>query len=272
MTADTQNQHSSKTQSDYSAEQIAFSIQLTRETLDFGVDELSYEVTERLRATRVRALAQAKSTVNSDHKQYTPVTSTAVTGWHRQLINWLKGGAAISALTLAAVISFVSIRSEVTTHVAVSERAMSLSSSPSDATTAATTQETAEKTAPNVEMSSESTTQSHSEPVHIDPAANTAVAHAQVNTQPSQANRTLVSKDRSLTTSTQNSLSAESKALSASPAERLSDTQLVSSTDAEIDMVLREEIPLQAYLNDDFTRYANHQGLEQIEQNSTTTN
>ena len=67
-------------------------------------------------------------------------------------------------------------------------------------------------------------------------------------------------------------MSAESKTLSVSPAERLSDTQLVSSTDAEIDMVLREEIPLQAYLNDDFTRYANHQGLEQIEQNSTTTN
>ena len=270
MTADTQNQHSSKTQSNYSAEQIAFSIQLTRETLDFGVDELSYEVTERLRATRVRALAQAKSTVNSDHKQYTPVTSTAVTGWHRQLINWLKGGAAISALTLAAVIAFVSIRSEVTTHVAVSERAMSLSSNSSDTTTAATAQETAEKTTPNVEMSSASTTQSHSEPVHIDPAATTAVAHAQ--TQPSQANRTLISKAPSLTTSAQNSLSAESKTLSVSPAERLSDTQLVSSTDAEIDMVLREEIPLQAYLNDDFTRYANHQGLEQIEQNSTTTN
>ena len=271
MTADTQNQHSSKTQSNYSAEQIAFSIQLTRETLDFGVDELSYEVTERLRATRVRALAQAKSTVNSDHKQYTPVTSTAVTGWHRQLINWLKGGAAISALTLAAVIAFVSIRSEVTTHVAVSERAMSLSSSPSDTTTAATTQETAEKTAPNVEMSSASITQNHSERAH-NPATTTAVAHTQINTQPPQANRTLISKAPSLTTSAQNSLSAESKTLSVSPAERLSDTQLVSSTDAEIDMVLREEIPLQAYLNDDFTRYANHQGLEQIEQNSTTTN
>ena len=44
------------------------------------------------------------------------------------------------------------------------------------------------------------------------------------------------------------------------------------SIDDDIALVLHEQIPLQAYLNDDFARFANHQGLSQIEQQSNSNN
>ena len=61
MTADTRKKDHENTPIELSVEQIAYSVQVTRAALDHGSDELPYEISERLRAIRVRTRAsQAK--------------------------------------------------------------------------------------------------------------------------------------------------------------------------------------------------------------------
>ncbi len=270
MTADTSNTYGNKISTELSAEQIARSVQITRAALDQGADELPYEISERLRAIRVRALAQAKQAPVPTTQHSKTATSSK---WHHQLVGWLKGGIAVSAFALALAISVVSIRSELTTDVAVSDRAISMSNSTSNAA--------------NEQMvaHSESDTATHSANAAISAGKNTTNAS---NTLLSMSNhtRTGAAHPPERNPAVENMAYGHANAMSArpttAPAATVAHAELANPAapqavqtsaveDDEIAMVLHEQIPLQAYLNDDFARFANHEGLSHIEKLSNTT-
>ncbi len=251
MTADTQNKEHKNTPIELSVEQIAYSVQVTRAALDHGTDELSYEVSERLRAMRVRALAQAKQNTQQPEQEKTNAV-TEIFNWRDKLAGWLKAGVAVSAFGLALIISVVSIRSELTTDVAVSDRAISMAESSSTST--ANTQNAQAINSP------EST---HA----LVSSANTATLHSE--TVPHQHGRNTSAKRN---TSSVPTIAIADLAYQA-PAPVLAGANSANgaaSVDDEITLVLHEQIPLQAYLNDDFARFANHQGLSTIEKLSNT--
>ena len=259
MTADTQNKDHKNTPIELSVEQIAYSVQVTRAALDHGSDELSYEVSERLRAIRVRALAQAKQNAQQPEQEKTNAV-TEIFNWRHKLTGWLKAGAAVSAFGLALIISVVSIRSELTTDIAVSDRAISMTESSSTST--ANTQNAQAISSP------EST---HA----LVSSANTATSHSVVATAPHQHGR---NTNSAINTSAKGNTSSAPAIATAelayqAPAPALAGAKLtngVASVDDEITLVLHEQIPLQAYLDDDFARFANHQGLSTIEKLSNT--
>ena len=255
MTADTQNKDHKNTLIELSVEQIAYSVQVTRAALDHGTDELSYEVSERLSAIRVRALAQAKQNAQQPAQEKTNAV-TEIFNWRDKLAGWLKAGVAVSAFGLALVISVVSIRSELTTDVAVSDRAISMTES--SATSTANTQNAQAISSP------EST---HA----LVDSANTATLHSA--TAPHQHGRnTNINTSAKGNTSSAPAIATADLAYQA-PVPALAGANSANgaaSVDDEIALVLHEQIPLQAYLNDDFARFANHQGLSTIEKLSNT--
>ena len=267
MTADTRNTNHENTPIELSVEQIAYSVQVTRAALDHGSDELPYEISERLRAIRVRALAQAKQSVQQPEQKKADAV-VELFNWRHKLTGWFKAGVAVSAFALALMISVVSIRSELTTDVAVSDRAISMAEPSS--TSIASQQASAQTAEPNganqAVVSSASPESAHT----LVGSANTAKRHT--TTAPQQ-----YAHDAGAKESSASSVSAISTADLAyqAPAPALAGTNPASSVasasfDDEIGLVLHEQIPLQAYLNDDFARFANHQGLSTIEKLSNT--
>ena len=263
MTADTQNKDHKNTSIELSVEQIAYSVQVTRAALDHGTDELSYEVSERLRAIRVRALAQAKQNVQQpEHKKTNAVTE--IFNWRDKLAGWLKAGVAVSAFGLALVISVVSIRSELTTDVAVSDRAISMTESSSTSTANSQNAQTiSSPESTHALVSSANTATSHSTTLH------SATAPHQHGRNTNSAINTSAKGNASTTAAI-----ATAELAYQAPAPALAGANSANggatSVDDEIALVLHEQIPLQAYLNDDFARFANHQGLSTIEKLSNT--
>ena len=255
MTADTQNKDHKNTPIELSVEQIAYSVQVTRAALDHGTDELSYEVSERLRAIRVRALAQAKQNAQQPAQEKTNAV-TEILNWRDKLAGWLKAGVAVSAFGLALVISVVSIRSELTTAVAVSDRAISMTES--SATSTANTQNAQAISSP------EST---HA----LVDSANTATLHSATAPHQHRRNTNINTSAKGNTSTTAVIATAELAYQAPVPAlAGANSANGAASVDDEIALVLHEQIPLQAYLNDDFARFANHQGLSTIEKLSNT--
>ena len=267
MTADTRNKDHENTPIELSVEQIAYSVQVTRAALDHGSDELPYEISERLRAIRVRALAQAKQSVKQPEQEKADAV-VELFNWRHKLTGWFKAGVAVSAFALALMISVVSIRSELTTDVAVSDRAISMAepSSTSIASQQASAQ-TAEPNGANQAVASNASPES----VHtLIGSANTAKRHT--TTAPQQYAHDASAKESSASAT---SAIATADLAYQAPAPALAGTNPASnvasaSFDDEIGLVLHEQIPLQAYLNDDFARFANHQGLSTIEKLSNT--
>ena len=269
MTADKYTPTTPSAHTEISMEQIAHSIRMTRDALDNGVDELPYDITERLRAARVRALAQAKSNTATVEKSHQKDISD-IFNWKHKMTNWLKGGIAVSAFTLALVISVVSIRSELTTNVAVADRAISMTGSTSTETTTPATGSAIEQTAsteplttqsnPNMLDNAKATLHASTAPLHHHGSNPTAIAATKENS--------------ALVKNSPAAITASAEAIRPTPSTQTAPTGIagLSAVDDEIGMVLREQIPLQAYLNDDFARYANHQGLDTIEKTSSQSN
>lgn len=276
MTADTRNTNHENTPIELSVEQIAYSIQVTRLALDHGSDELPYEISERLRAIRVRALAQqAKQSVQQSEQKKTGAIAEMF-NWRHKLTGWFKTGVAVSAFALALMISVVSIRSELTTDLAVSDRAISMTepSSASIANKQINEQTTLSSNTPEnmhalVSSSNMVALRSTAAPQHHGRKTNITIDANKGNT---------INNDRSAATITTATTPVTELAYQA-PAPALTSANpaksFVSIDDDEIGLVLHEQIPLQAYLNDDFARFANHQGISTIEQlsnaNSSTT-
>ena len=272
MTADTPNKDHKDTPIELSVEQIAYSVQLTRAALDHGTNELPYEISERLRAARVRALAQAKqSTAQTEAEQNNAVAD--LFNWRHKLTGWFKAGVAVSAFALALSISVVSIRSEITTDVAVSDRAISMTESSS--TIVADQASTEAQSA----VSNDSPDTAHA----LVGSANTHTAKRHSTTAPHQDGRdsSRVTSNTAAAKINHADSTAATVALAAAeladqaPAPVLAAAKTADvggSIDDDIALVLHEQIPLQAYLNDDFARFANHQGLSQIEQQSNSNN
>lgn len=271
MTADKPNTPLETTASELSAEQIARSIRMTRTALDHGADELPYEISERLRAIRVRALAQAQQNT----RVHTANPANAITealNWRGTLAKWFKGSVAVSAFALALMISVVSIRSELTTDVAVSDRAISMSAS-----TSATSPVASSEVSPLQPMANGAVNPAHPNNHNALLSASNQAPIAQASRNPERNSpavshtygagkvQTIASASEALET-TRNDLVART-----APSAVNSANSTVPSTDDEIGMILHEQIPLQAYLNDDFARFANHQGINSIEKVSNTT-
>lgn len=273
MTADTSNTYGNKISTELSAEQIARSVQITRAALDQGADELPYEISERLRAIRVRALAQAKQAPVPTTQHSKTATSSK---WHHQLVGWLKGGIAVSAFALALAISVVSIRSELTTDVAVSDRAISMSNSTSNAANeqiaARSESDTATHSANAAISTGKNTTNASNTLLSMSSHTRTGAAHppernpAVENIAYGRANAAMSARPTSAPAATVAHAELANPAATAPQAIQTSAVE-----DDEIAMVLHEQIPLQAYLNDDFARFANHEGLSHIEKLSNTT-
>ena len=255
MTADTRNKDHENTPIELSVEQIAYSVQVTRAALDHGTDELSYEVSERLRAIRVRALAQAKQNAQQPAQEKTNAV-TEILNWRDKLAGWLKAGVAVSAFGLALVISVVSIRSELTTDVAVSDRAISMTES--SATSTANTQ------------NAQAISSAESTHAQVD-SANTATLHSATAPHQHRRNTNINTSAKGNASTTAAIATAELAYQAPVPAlAGANSANGAASVDDEIALVLHEQIPLQAYLNDDFARFANHQGLSTIEKLSNT--
>lgn len=265
MTADKHTTNTPSAHTEINMEQIAYSIRVTREALDHGADELSYDITERLRAARVRALAQAKQSPVIAVETAKTSALGDLFSWKHKMTAWIKGGIAVSAFTLALMISVVSIRSELTTDVAVSDRAISMA----EPTTTEATNHTAGQGTASEQLSADNASallgKASSTPQHRH-------GHSSTTTQEFGGNTSALSKNNASTATV-----AAAQATNPSPAVmRTAPVTTASSTDYpaisvddEIGIVLHEQIPLQAYLNDDFARYANHQGLDTIEKNSS---
>ncbi len=267
MTADTRNKDHENTPIELSVEQIAYSVQVTRAALDHGSDELPYEISERLRAIRVRALAQAKQSVKQPEQEKADAV-VELFNWRHKLTGWFKAGVAVSAFALALMITVVSIRSELTTDVAVSDRAISMAEPSS--TSIASQQASAQTAEPNganqAVVSSASPESAHT----LVGSANTAKRHT--TTAPQQYAHDASAKESSASaTSTVATADLAYRALAPVSAGTNPASSVASASfDDEIGLVLHEQIPLQAYLNDDFARFANHQGLSTIEKLSNT--
>ena len=82
----------------------AHAVKLTRQALDAGVDDLPYEITERLRAARMRAIAQinkAHASTVIKEKSF----SDGLIGWLQRMPTLAKTLMAIPALCLVVVVA-----------------------------------------------------------------------------------------------------------------------------------------------------------------------
>ena len=81
----------------------AHAVKLTRQALDAGVDDLPYEITERLRAARMRAIAQIKSHAPAVAQE--KYFSDGLIGWLQRMPTLAKTLMAVPALCLVIVVA-----------------------------------------------------------------------------------------------------------------------------------------------------------------------
>ena len=201
------------------ASSIARSVLLAREALDFGAEHLSHDITERLRAARVRALS-APIQKTAPAKQ----SSFNFGQWFNHLSGWLRGAIAASTVAIAFVLTFGTTQSD-------------LNNLPTQANVVASTQ-------PETVMGAL-------------PAVPTG--HALV----SNTVATVQGKAKHTDTGTSNT--ARSAPQASAPLSTVANAS-TNADDEQVDIILREKIPLQAYLNDDFNQYANGQSMRSAEQ------
>ena len=200
------------------ASSIARSVLLAREALDFGTEHLSHDITERLRAARVRALtAPAQKTTPAKQSSFN------FGQWFNHLSGWLRGGIAASTVAIAFVLTFGTTQSD-------------LGNLPTQADTVASAQ-------PNNVMDTLTSA----------PTSQTLMSNT-VATNQSNANR---ANPNSTPRSAARSVAPESAPMTSVATAAVNP----NAEDEQIDIILREKIPLQAYLNDDFNQYANRQGV-----------
>ncbi|AXF85982.1 hypothetical protein DTO96_101722 [Ephemeroptericola cinctiostellae] len=96
MNTNTASQHLTPTH-------VAHAVQLTRQLLDAGVDDLPYDITERLRAARMRAIAQVKSHAPTVAQE--KHISDGLIGWLQRMPTLAKTLMAIPALCMAIVVA-----------------------------------------------------------------------------------------------------------------------------------------------------------------------
>ncbi len=209
------------------ASSIARSVLLAREALDFGAEHLSHDITERLRAARVRALTAPaqKTTPAKPAKQ----SSFNFGQWFNHLSGWLRGAIAASTVAIAFVLTFGTTQSD-------------LNNLPTQANVVASTQ-------PETVMGAL-------------PAVPTG--HALV----SNTVATVQGKAKHADTGT--SSTARSAPQASAPLSTVASVS-TNADDEQVDIILREKIPLQAYLNDEFNQYANGQGIHSTEPTSKHT-
>ena len=201
------------------ASSIARSVLLAREALDFGTEHLSHDITERLRAARVRALtAPAQKTTPAKQSSFN------FGQWFNHLSGWLRGAIAASTVAIAFVLTFGTTQSD-------------LNNLPTQANVVASTQ-------PETVMGAL-------------PAVPTG--HALV----SNTVATVQGKAKHADTGT--SSTARSAPQASAPLSTVASAS-TNADDEQVDIILREKIPLQAYLNDDFNQYANGQSMRSAEQ------
>lgn len=203
------------------ASSIARSVLLAREALDFGAEHLSHDITERLRAARVRALtAPTQKTAPAKQANFN------FGQWFNHLSGWLRGAIAASTVAIAFVLTFGTTQSD-------------LGNLPTKADTVASAQpNSVVDTLPSVSSA---------------PTSQTLMSNT-VATNQSNANR---ANPNSTLRSTARSAAPESAPMTSVATAAVNP----NAEDEQIDIILREKIPLQAYLNDDFNQYANRQGV-----------
>ncbi|MBS1174495.1 MAG: hypothetical protein H6R05_626 [Burkholderiaceae bacterium] len=202
------SEHTQQTTMD--AASIAHSVLFARAALDFGAENLSHDVSERLRVARMHALAS--STQKTKHTAQLSASNFNFGSWFHHLSAWLRGGIAAGTVAIAFLFTFGATQSD-------------LDVLPNQASVAATADtHNVMATLPEVQ-----TTRA---------LASNGVANVQNKIKHTTTSSTHVMADTEAPTST---------VASANP------------DDEQVDIILREKIPLQAYLNDDFNQYANHQ-------------
>ena len=215
------NQHPQTTSMD--ATTIAHSVLLARAALDFGEQNLSHDVTERLRVARMRALAAASQSKKAPHATQTDVSHFNFGQWFRHLSGWLRGGLATGAIAIAFLLTFGTTQSDL--------------------------DQLSKKTA------TVATTPNHDVMAASLPEMQTGRALLASNTITNVQNKT---KPRTIELGKVDT-NTDTNAVNSSVAS-------LGADDEQVDIFLREKIPLQAYLNDDFNQYANRQNMSDGEQ------
>ena len=239
------------THAELTHEQVAHGILITQVTLTQGAHDVPHDIAERLRVARVRALEMQK-TVQSSVTAAPAHKPSKRFNWASAFPAWLNSGLALGVFALVAVIATFSIRSDLGETVAMSSQVVdmakssvapesNLNASKGDATAAATMQQAADSASRHT-------------------AGNESLAEA----SPRQLFATHHGLDNADGAYSAYSAKIASISSDMAPAEyqvqpvqrsKLKD-QAARSTDDEIELILREQIPLQAYLNDDFVAYA----------------
>ena len=197
---------------------IARSVLLAREALDFGAEHLSHDITERLRVARVRALAVA-SNQKTSHATQSSHSNFNFGQWFNRLSGGLRGGIAAGAVTIAFLLTFGTTQSD-------------LDVLPNQANVVATAgKQHVRATLPEVQTTRAFT------------------SNGVVNVQNKIKQASVPNSNATVAANVQ-----------------ISTVSSANPDDEQVDIVLREKIPLQAYLNDDFNQYADHQVMRANEQ------
>ena len=213
------NQHPQTTPMD--AATIARSVLLARAALDFGEQNLSHDVTERLRVARMRALAAASQSKKAPHATQTDVSHFNFGQWFRHLSGWLRGGLATGAIAIAFLLTFGTTQSDLDQ---LSNKTDAIATTPTHGVMASLPEmQTGHALASNTIVNA----QNKSKPRTIE------LSKADTNTHTNAIDSSVAS---------------------------------LGVNDEQVDIFLREKIPLQAYLNDDFNQYANRQNMSDGEQ------
>ncbi len=211
-----------------SAEQaslIARDVLLAREALDYGTDALPHDITERLRAARVRALSAPKKSV-----QATPRKSTFNFGsWYQHLSSWMRSGIAVGAVAVAFILTLGTTQSDL-----------------NSASQQANAQGNSQALQANSSVQSASLTSSMSA---------SGIMSALPTLNKDTNGKTTVTKNKNPSGAARVLLAAD--AVSANP------------EDEQVDIILREKIPLQAYLNEDFNQFTERHAESNSTPNST---
>lgn len=219
-----------------SPDELARAIVVTRELLDFGTTRLPHETTERLRAMRMQVLSA--SSVAAAQPDTAKIMVQPIVWW-RNWNNWLKSGVAFGSVALAVLLT-----NGVSHHGAAV----------SDSTTASNAMLSA--SSDNISVAANPATRGLS-------AQTTSVASLAAQQPTANTNVGAVASAATLTTLV---ASASQSSASLNPASKDAVAQSMAQVtatggneDAEVNAVLQEQIPLQAYLNDDFNYYVDRQ-------------
>lgn len=209
---------------------IAQHIKLARTALDLGTQELTHDITERLRVARIRALEQMQ------HKPETSISTNFSFNfgqWFGRLSQTARSAMATGAIAFVFLIALSTTRSD-------------LSTQPSNQysrnnTIELTAQNSNEATQAVISMANDS----KNSPQNIQINARTAPTRA-----PTPALK-LSNRSAKPTPVDNSTATTHARILVAS---HNSNKEL--NEDEQVDIILREKIPLQAYLNDRFTQFS----------------